>query len=199
MFHSFDDIRHLFSRLSRQLVPQYCPGPGQERPTVAPFEDGQEVDALKEGLGDRALGVAEARGADERERDRVVAQGGQDGRLLGRRAGEEVARVIEHDGLPAGGSHCLELRLFVQPGDRYLERGEAVRPDAEEGKRRLAPIDRRLSPGEPIGVLLQIIPEAGARRARGVVSSPIRFWVTSTARSVRSPAARFRSVPLIKG
>ncbi len=107
------------------------------------------------------LALGEAGRADERQCDRVVAQSRQRGGLRGRRAGEEVAGVVEHDRAAVAGPDRPEGRGLVQAGDRHLIRGEAIRTDAEQGERGPAAVDRRPSPVEPPGVGTQVVPEPG--------------------------------------
>ena len=84
--------------------------------------------------------------------------------------------------------------------DGHLVGGEAVRADAEEGERRLLPVDRRLpSPRIVAAMALEIGPEPRGPLLEARVSSPIRGWVTITARRGRSRCGLPRSAPLSSG
>ena len=142
LLQPFHDISDCFCRLCGNLQAEHRLSAGHQRPAVGPVKYGQKVQALQKFLGDRALGVAKTDGSDESQRDGVVAEGCQNSGLESGRAGEKVARVIEHDRSPVDRPDRPEFRNFVQTGNRHLKRGKTIGTDTEKRKCRLAAIDR---------------------------------------------------------
>ncbi len=74
-----------------------------------------EIDPLEPFLGDRPLGVAEADRAEQAQRDRVITDRDENGRFESGRAGDEVAGVIQHAGLPMNRTQALNFGLLCIP------------------------------------------------------------------------------------
>ena len=61
VFKYFGNLLHRFSRARRQVVFKYGFCPCQKQPAVRSFQNGPEIQPLKQFFGDRPLGVAETR------------------------------------------------------------------------------------------------------------------------------------------
>src|SRR5208337_1632536 len=68
------------------------------------------------------------------ERGRIMVKRTEYGRLDCRRAGQQVAGIVEHDRLPVNGSDSLENRSAIEPGHGQLEGRKTVRPHLEHGE-----------------------------------------------------------------
>ena len=144
------------------MLDQHGPGPLRKLPRISLIQDGRQVDPLQQPFGHGSLGVGKTQGPDELERGRIMVKRTEHGRLDCRRAGQQVAGIVEHDRPPVNGSDSLENRSAIEPGNGHLEGSKTVRPHAEHGERGLAAVNRRFPAREPGCVALEVTPEPGA-------------------------------------